>query len=457
MRLSMYLSMRLRAWLALTMTAFLAILVALLAISPPYSGLTSGLDLQPMLLLAPLRTYLFRNAVINSGWLLFGVYPLALLLGWTWAVTGIPRPARSLLLLPLFLSGPLIGLLWRPLFAGWLDLAQAEIALAVTALVMLWRAVPMAAWLFSEDRHAWPKLLALCALLIFLDAGLVLTLTRGEPFNAAHTWASWALQQLWVSRAWGYAAGMAGALAVLIAATTWLASLRTTSSIATPYGSPLGLIITPVWVLGPFAMPLLAFLHAPVSAINTLISVGALIWLLNGALLWGGATLLAMRFAWQLPSPRFRRLARTITLAMLPISAVALAYLAHQWPILGSRWTLIALTSLFTAGLLMGDECVPHPRRGQWFKAAGYALLVMAHTFPLQLVLHLPAQAWTPTLGIVWTLADALQSTAALGAGLLLCGAWAGMGAWLVTRGGDSNVQPKPPRSKAPGLRCDAP
>ncbi|MCC6457465.1 MAG: hypothetical protein IT328_21090 [Caldilineaceae bacterium] len=425
--------MHLRAWLALGIASFLTALVALLAVSPPYSGLASGLDLQPARLFAPLHTYLFRNAVVNSGWLLLGVYPLALLLGWTWAITGIPRPARPLLLLPLFLSSPLIGLLWRPLFAAWLDLAQAEIALAITALVILWRAVPMAAWLFSEDRHAWPKLFALCALLILLDAALVLTLTHGEPFNAAHTWASWTLQQLWVSRAWGYAASMAAGGAVLVAMTTWLASLRTAPPAAIDHGSPLGNIAAFAWSLGPFIMPLLALLQAPVPAMTTLVNLGVITWLFNGALLWGGATLLAARFAWRLPTARARRLTRTLTLAMLPISTVALAYLVDQWPILGSRWLLMALTSLFTAGLLMGNDHVPSSRSSQWAKAAGYTLLVMAHTFPLQLVMHLPAQAWTPALGIVWTLGDAPQSTAALGAALLLCGAGAGVGAWLVT------------------------
>src|SRR5690606_19035786 len=142
---------------------------------------------------------------------------------------------------------------------------------------------------------------------------------------------------------------------------------------------------------------------------------------------WGGATLIAMHFAWTLPSPRATRLVRTITLAMLPISTIALAYLVEQWPILGNRWVLIGLTSLLSAGLLMQDADVPTVRRQQWANAGGYVLLVMAHTFPLQLVLHLPPRAWTPTLGILWTLGDAPQATATLGAALLLSGAWAGV------------------------------
>lgn len=214
----------LRAWLTLGLAAFFALLVAVLALSPIYDGLASGLDLQPSRLVAPLYTYLFRNAVINTTLLIVAVYLLSLALGWTWAITGVPLTARPLLLLPIFVPGALVGLLWRPLFAGWLDLAQAEISLSVTALVLLWRAAPLAAWFFSMDRHGWAKFIPLCALLVLLDGDLILTLTRGEPFNASHTWSSWLVQQLWVNRAWGYAASMAGALALLIAALTAWAS-----------------------------------------------------------------------------------------------------------------------------------------------------------------------------------------------------------------------------------------
>jgi hypothetical protein len=128
-------------------------------------------------------------------------------------------------------------------------------------------------------------------------------------------------------------------------------------------------------------------------------------------------------------------------LAMLPISTIALGYLAYQLPLLGNRWFLIALTSFFVAGVLMGDEQFPQRRVDQWLKAAGCALLVMAYTFPLQLVLYLPSNAWTPALGIVWTLGDALQSSAPFGAALLLCGLGAGAGAWLLTRGRDDCVK----------------
>ena len=107
---------RLRAWLACAVAVLLAALVTLLALSPAYDGLAGGLHLQPAQLVAPLHTYLFRNALFNTLWLLFGVYGLALILGWTWAVTGIPHYLRPLLLLPIFMPGALVGLLWRPLF-----------------------------------------------------------------------------------------------------------------------------------------------------------------------------------------------------------------------------------------------------------------------------------------------------------------------------------------------------
>ena len=422
---------RVRAWLALSLAAFLAILVALLALSPTYTGLAS-FDLQPMRLLDPLRTYLFRNAVLNTGWLLLGVYPLALGLGWTWAVTGIVRWIRPFLLLPLFIPGALIGLLWRPLFSGWLTIAHAELSLLATALIFLWIATPLAAWHFSLNRPAWLKLLPLCALLIFLDGDLVLTFSRGEPFNATHTWASWIVQQLWTTRAWGYAASMAGALALLLALLTTWASQPTASPKPIPYGSPLGLVVAIVWLIGPFALPLWDFVQAPRAAFATLANLGALLWVINGLLLWGGTTLLAYRFAWRVPSAHTRRLVRILTVAIVPIGTVAFAYLAYIIPILRSQWLLIILTTLLTAGLLMSDDNMPAQRRHQWLKAAGYALLVIVHTFPLQLVLQFPTLAWTPALGIVWTLTEAPHSTAALGAALLFYGVGAGVGSYMV-------------------------
>lgn len=427
-----------RMWLAVGLAAFLAGLVALLALAPPYSGLAAELEFQPARLLAPLHTYLFRNAVINTGWLLAGVYLVALPLGWTWAITGIPPWTRPLLLLPLLIPGALVGLLWRPLFAGLLDLAQMELSLAVTGVVLLWRIVPLAAWLFSRDRDAWPKFIPLCSLPILLDGDLILTLTRGEPFNASHTWPSWMLQQLWVSRAWGYAASMAAALALVAAFMTWWASLRTASPIAIPHGSPIGLIVAILWLLGPFLVPLAAFVRAPLAAINTLVDLGAPLWLLNGALLWSGATLLAMALAWRASNTLTRLAARIITVALLPIITVAIAYLVAQLPLLGSRWLLLGLIALLTAGLLTGDEQLPL-QRSQWgYRAAGYAMLVIAHSFPLQLVMHLPAPAWSPAMGIVWTLAEARHAAGALGLALLLFGLWAGLGAWLVGREKDS-------------------
>ena len=422
---------RLRLGCALTLAALLTALVALLAILPPYSGLSAGLDLQPTRLLAPLRTYLFRNAVINSGLLLVGVYALALPIGVTWAITGIPARTRPFLLLPVFIPGALLGLLWRPLFAGWLDLANTHLALVITGTVILWRAVPLAAWLFSTDRDAWRKFIPVCALLILLDGTLTLTLTRGEPFNATHTWTSWLLQQLWVSRAWGYAASMGGALAVTLALLAWWAALPRRAPIHIPHGSPLGLTILLLWLLVPFIMPLVALLRSPLLAINTLIELGALRWLVNGLFLWGGATLLARGIAWQLPTRRAHLLARVLTPALLPISIVALAYLTDALPFLRGLWLLTILTSLFTAGLLMGDATLPHASVQRWRKAAGYAALVIAITFPLQIVMQLPQYAWTPALGLLWTLSEAPHATAALGAGLLLFGTWAGLGAWL--------------------------
>ena len=425
---------RLRIGCLLTLTALLVGLVALLAILPPYAGMSAGLDLQVTRILAPVRTYLFRNAVINTGLLTVGIYALALPLGVTWAITGIPPRARPLLLLPVFMPGVLIGLLWRPLFAGWLDLANTHLSLLIIGTVILWRAVPLAAWLFSADRDAWRKFIPICALLALLEGSVILTLTRGEPFNATHTWTSWLVQQLWVSRAWGYAASMGGALAVTLALLTWWASLRRAAPNYIPHGSPLGLTILLVWIFGPFVMPLFAFLQSPLPAINRLVDLGAFRWIINGLFLWGGTTLLAMGLAWKVPTLRTRLLARIITLALLPISIVALAYLADVLSILRGLWLLTLLSSLFTAGLLMGNTELPRPRYARWAKVAGHAALVITATFPLQLVMQLPPRAWTPTLGIVWTLAEAPHATAALGAALLLFGVWAALAAWLLDR-----------------------
>jgi hypothetical protein len=421
---------RLRAGFVFTFIALLTGLVILLALLPPYEGLAALPNLQLARITAPLHTYLFRNAVINSGLLLLGVYLVALPLGWTWAVTGVPFSARPMLLLPLLYPGALLGLLWRPLFGGWLDLAQAEISLLVTGVIILWRAVPLAAWHFSWDREAWPKFIPLCALIILLDGALILTLTGGEPFNAAHTWTSWLLQQLWASRAWGYAASMAAALAALLALMTWWASLRTPSQLTIPHGSPLGLIAALVWMIGPFIMPLFAFLQVPLQAMTTLVDLGALLWLVNGLLLWGGITWLGLRLAWRLPNARARLTARVITVAMLPVAIVALAYLSHHLPILRGPWIMIPLTSLFSAGLLMGEELPPSRR--QWLKAAGYSALVLAFSFPLQLVMQLPTWSWTPILGSIWTLAEAPDATAALGVVLIGYGVWAGGSAYIL-------------------------
>jgi hypothetical protein len=58
----------------------------------------------------------------------------------------------------------------------------------------------------------------------------------------------------------------------------------------------------------------------------------------------------------------------------------------------------------------------------------------MAHTFPLHLVLQLPPAAWTPAMGIVWTLtlSSSTQFTATQGAALLLSGLVAWLGEWVI-------------------------
>ena len=456
--------MRILGWVTLALVAVLLGVVACLAMLPPYNGLSAGLQFQPLLVLAPLRTYLFRNAVINTGWLVAGVAPLALLLGWGWARLGINASTRSLLLVPLLFPSALVGLLWQPLFAGWLDLAQAALSLAIIGLVILWRIVPLSAWLMAQERPAWRTVLALSALLILLDGAFVLTSTGGEPYNTTHTWASWVVQQLWVNRAWGYAASMAGGLALVVALVMWSVqsqseslqseSLQSDLSYVASSQTRFGLILALGWVLGPFFMHLAAFHDASIQAISILIALGAIGWLLNGALLWVGATLSAVilvpSLAASLASPWASRWVRVITLALLPISTVALAYLVDQWPILGNRWILMGFIGLFTTGLLAGDAAVRLQPRQHWFKVAGWALLVMAHSFPLQLVLQLPSSAWTPALGMVWTLGDAPHLSAAQGLALLLCGLVVWIGGWIAM-GAPETLRSKMPSAEAEG------
>jgi hypothetical protein len=435
---------------ALVLIATLLGLVALLAMSPPFAGLGAWDQFQPLLVLAPLRTYLFRNAVLNTLWLCLGVAPLALLLGWGWARLGIHASTRPLLLLPILFPSALLGLLWQPIVANWLDLAQAELSLALTGLVMLWRIVSLAAWLLALDRRAWRSVLALAALLILLDGAFVLTFNGGEPFNASHTWASWMLQQLWVNRAWGYAASMAGGLALVVALVTWFAPFRPESPLATPPRPILSFIIALGWIVGPFLVHLITFLDAPAEAVTALVTLGGFRWLLNGALLWMGATLLGA--CWALPMKAFRlsRWVRAITLALLPLITVAVAYLVEQWPFFGNRWVLVGVTSLLTTGLLMGDMPALCQPRQHWPKVAGYALLVMAHTFPLQLMLQLPTSAWTPALGMVWTLGDAPHLSAAKGFALLICGLVTWGGGWIAVVA-PADLRRAVPRAEAEG------
>jgi hypothetical protein len=284
------------------------------------------------------------------------------------------------LLLPLFIPGALTGLLWRPYLAPWLSLADADLSLILIAIVTLWITIPLAAWLFSRQRRAWLTLIPLTALLILLNGDFILTFTRGEPFNATHTWSSWIIAQLWINRAWDYAVSMAiplaFVLALMIAWAIWSIRAKSESN-AISYGSPLGLIIVLIWLLAPFVMPTIAFFQSPIAALNALIELGALRWLLNGTLVWITVTLLEF-----------------LIISMLPALA-------------------------------------PPPRA--FALAAGWAILLIAHTFPIQLLLNLPSQAWTPALGVVLNLAGVPHSNPTLGAALLLAGIWAGLGAWLIT------------------------
>src|SRR5690606_28616932 len=196
-------------------------------LSPPYVGVGGGFA--PSALWLPLQTAVFRRAVVNTAALALGVGSASLLLGWLWARLGMPHTAagRGLMLLPVCLSSAAAGLLWRPWLEPGLVLAQAELNLLLTGVVLVWQATPaVAGWLAwrGADLRGLLQAALIPLLLVLLNDGLLLTLTGGEPFNAAQTWASWSLHGLWVTRNWGEAAAMRGSLALgvgLIMALGW--------------------------------------------------------------------------------------------------------------------------------------------------------------------------------------------------------------------------------------------
>lgn len=452
---------RAAAWLLLWAAGGVGVgltLVALaLILSPPYAGITGAVELDPLLTLAHFRVYLARTAIFNTLLLTAAVMAAGTALAWLWARPGPIAPGlRPLLLLPLLLPGPVVALLGRPFFVGWLNLRDATFTLLVTGLILLWRVTPLLV-LAAHPPHRRRAALGLAAGVILLDGGLSLLLAGGAPYNAAHTWASWLLQQVWTMRAWGHAAHLAAALAGVAAVLVWV-SLRDPASTQareplpsppprarelsvchTGDGSPpLGEVeggrrgaslLALGWVLGPFLVALVRWVGAsdlgvyPWRDTLTQLFSSALFTLAAALIAWG------LTWAWAKLGVTARRGWLMLPFLLLPLWTVSAAYLAPALPDWGRVLALPLLVGLLAAPLTFGlvrRQTVPP---GGWAGVVlASTLLVQAQSFPLQLVLDLPSGAWTPTLGLAYGLAAApasMQAPALLLHSLLALGsAW---------------------------------
>lgn len=431
-------------WLGAGLAVASAGLVVVLALSPLYGAPPGAWEFAPGTLVAPLRSYLFRTAVRNTVWLALGATGTVLALAALWARLGAPRRGQALLLWPCLLPGAVTGLLWRPLLEPWLVLAQAEIALLCTGLVIVWQTLPVATLILAAKRRAWPLAAALPLLWALGDAGLVLTLTRGEPFNASHTWASWLLTNLWVGRAWGLAAAMSLGLALVVAcvAAVLVALCPPRELVVRPAATPTralrgaGLLLALVWGAAPFVPVLASVLAAPGAALRGWLAVGGAGWLLQWGLVVGlsaGVVVWAARLRSADPGPPRGVVASAVQaagMAALPpawwlLWPVALVVLRQIAPWLASPYLLVAPVALTAVWLLR----LGSPHGVTRLRALGLCAFLVAQAFALELALgYTPGQA-LPTLGTVMTLAEgaaAPQGFALLmHAGLALGAAWA--------------------------------
>ncbi len=242
--------------------------------------------------------------------------------------------------------------------------------------------------------------------LALIDAGTLLLLSGGQPFNATHNWASWAWQTLWVSRLWGDAAVMLGGLAfvtALIAGAKLFLSQRTPSpqpSVApdrvrlrSGYVAPLGALLA--------LAPLL--LHAPHlrlitagSALADVARAGYAAWLANSVLTWLLAWLLAATIAASAarsgvyPARHGVWLSLVAGAAVVPLWPLIAGRLAAPLALLDSR-LFLACAAGITAGLIA--PAFVDGARTPW-RATGLltALLVLGQ-FSTEIVLGGPLRA----------------------------------------------------------------
>ncbi|MEX1019436.1 MAG: hypothetical protein WDZ49_07240 [Litorilinea sp.] len=383
------------------------------------------------------RTYLSRNAFFNTlysavpalaiaGGLAWLIYPALTRAGWMRRVT--LAVAGAVLLTPLAPS----VLLWRTLWEPTLWLTDARGATAAAALVLGWRLAPiglLAFWYAGRKaslRRAFGVGAWLLGGLALLDTTVVYLLTRGEPFNAAHTAATWALQQAWVAGHWGDASVMLIVLLVLLLMMICVALLglrlvrilvgqRVLSSVPQARADAAGsagrrwlgfagallLLPLPVW----WGAATLDWTQTQATW-QWLWAAGAGDWLVNTGLVAGGAAVLAwlLLALWlprtREPVPRFLR----DGLLLAGVVGLGVSFLAVGWlrahtvlADLDTRVVLAGLYGVVTACIVGGFRGVlalsppmsPHmsPQRGLLWTAAG-AMMLVQQDFALSLFLQ---------------------------------------------------------------------
>mgnify|MGYP000869668261 CR=1 FL=1 len=432
---------------ALALTAFAALYA-------PHPGIPAS---EPPAgnLLGAARSYLFRQALRNT--LLVAALAFALTFAGTLLrLRKVPAARRAwsawdaLAAAPLFLPAPAAALLWRPLFDH-IDLAnRPDLALALVALVFAWRLWPLSFLVERMAEHASAPRAAivtgLAALwLTLLNAGTLLLLTGGQPFNATHVWASWAFHTVWVSRLWGHGAVMLGGLAaagVLIAGLLHYLVTHPPGRI-TPAASPAPRVRLAPYLGAALALAPLTLhaphlqLAAPGASLAGLMRLGYFHWLANTALVWLLAWLVAAAIAAGSLSRSRRRDRLAWTAVVVGAAAYPLwPYVATQFPGLAqnvdsrlilagaagisagliaygladarqaSRYTVLCMTALAAALLTLNQtsaQIVLEGGRRAYPLAAGMALyLAEAPTLAGE-------RAWSLllTLGLAWLAAGA--------------------------------------------------
>jgi hypothetical protein len=321
---------------ALALTAFAALYA-------PHPGIPAS---EPPAgnLLGAARSYLFRQALRNTllvAALIFALMFAATLLRlrtvsavrYAWSVWD------ALAVAPLFLPAPAAALLWRPLFDH-VDLAnRPNLALALVALVFAWRLLPLSFLAERMAKHAGAPRAAIVTGLValwltLLDAGTLLLLTGGQPFNATHVWASWAFHTVWVSRLWGHGAVMLGGLAATSALLAGLLRYLVTRPPGriTPAASPAPRVRLAPYLGAALALAPLALhaphlqLAAPGASLTGLMRLGYFHWLANTVFVW----LLAWLIAAAIAAGDLSRGPRRDLLAWTAVAAGAAAF--SIWP-----------------------------------------------------------------------------------------------------------------------------